>query len=444
MPRTDSKPFNSAQFYQSQFAVAQRSEPEPSPSPPLATSSRSVSESSASTPQKKKHICPVCERAFTTSGHLARHSRVHTGERNHKCPFPGCETRCSRQDNLQQHYRIHLSPGSRRSSTRTAIARAMNHSSKRAASQSHQSSVEPAPPVSCPPSLEPARVYHDHPSPPSSPPPLAQATISSNTYPGSHSRGPSSSPEASYVSNHLPPMPMPSSMPLSSTSYHTAPYTPSPNGYHNHTNGFPFTPEHGRDSYNPHESPQYSSTHSMPHINTSVVQGGHHDSPASSSSMSSRHSISHISHPHHQSYARSARGTGTAPPSPASSRSVSSHASGGPPTPNYSSYQEESQYHHGSGMIAEQHSMGETHPCHINTHIDYTHHHQVSYTDPSHRYESPPPVLAPIHDHRRPQYVPHPQSHDYSHYQHHSSMDAHQGSWKSSGIRTKSVSALIR
>lgn len=51
---------------------------------------------------KKKHVCPTCERAFTTSGHLARHIRIHTGERNHKCPFPGCETRCSRQDNLQQ------------------------------------------------------------------------------------------------------------------------------------------------------------------------------------------------------------------------------------------------------------------------------------------------------------------------------------------------------
>ncbi|KAF8488003.1 hypothetical protein JB92DRAFT_2758010 [Gautieria morchelliformis] len=51
---------------------------------------------------KKRHACPTCARAFTTSGHLARHIRVHTGERNHKCPFPGCETRCSRQDNLQQ------------------------------------------------------------------------------------------------------------------------------------------------------------------------------------------------------------------------------------------------------------------------------------------------------------------------------------------------------
>ncbi|KAL4264902.1 hypothetical protein AB1N83_006644, partial [Pleurotus pulmonarius] len=100
---------------------------------PASSSSTSSSQSpaasstSASSPaQKKKHVCPTCERAFTTSGHLARHSRVHTGERNHKCPFPGCETRCSRQDNLQQHYRIHLSPGSRRSSSRSAIARAMN------------------------------------------------------------------------------------------------------------------------------------------------------------------------------------------------------------------------------------------------------------------------------------------------------------------------------
>ncbi|KAJ7029004.1 hypothetical protein C8F04DRAFT_882967, partial [Mycena alexandri] len=52
--------------------------------------------------KKQHHICPVCQRPFSTTGHLARHSRVHTGERNHKCPFPGCETRCSRADNLQQ------------------------------------------------------------------------------------------------------------------------------------------------------------------------------------------------------------------------------------------------------------------------------------------------------------------------------------------------------
>lgn len=51
---------------------------------------------------RRRYACGQCERTFTTGGHLARHTRVHTGERNHKCPFPGCETRCSRQDNLQQ------------------------------------------------------------------------------------------------------------------------------------------------------------------------------------------------------------------------------------------------------------------------------------------------------------------------------------------------------
>ncbi|EPQ58768.1 hypothetical protein GLOTRDRAFT_33579 [Gloeophyllum trabeum ATCC 11539] len=71
---------------------------------PRSQSDTSSSPSSPVQPlnPKKKHYCTVCGRSFTTSGHLARHSRVHTGERNHICPFPGCQTRCSRQDNLQQ------------------------------------------------------------------------------------------------------------------------------------------------------------------------------------------------------------------------------------------------------------------------------------------------------------------------------------------------------
>ncbi|OCH90006.1 hypothetical protein OBBRIDRAFT_698730, partial [Obba rivulosa] len=51
---------------------------------------------------KKKYVCQLCKRAFTTSGHLSRHTKTHTGERPHPCPFPGCEARCSRADNLQQ------------------------------------------------------------------------------------------------------------------------------------------------------------------------------------------------------------------------------------------------------------------------------------------------------------------------------------------------------
>lgn len=112
---------------------------------------------------KKRHACPTCGRAFTTSGHLARHIRVHTGERNHKCPFPGCETRCSRQDNLQQHYRIHLSPGSRRSSSTRARAEAKKKTSL-------SSSTLPMSPIPAPRSS----LLHDE--PPDSPPPLARAT----------------------------------------------------------------------------------------------------------------------------------------------------------------------------------------------------------------------------------------------------------------------------
>ncbi|ODV63939.1 C2H2-type zinc finger protein ASCRUDRAFT_19013, partial [Ascoidea rubescens DSM 1968] len=58
----------------------------------------------------RKYKCKICEKSFTTSGHLARHSRIHTGERKHVCPYPGCDSRFARQDNCMQHYRTHLNP----------------------------------------------------------------------------------------------------------------------------------------------------------------------------------------------------------------------------------------------------------------------------------------------------------------------------------------------
>ena len=103
MPRHSTK-HDSADSY-SQYPSSQYlSDSSQSTSPPSSTSA-SFNQPAQPSPQsgtKKKHVCGTCERGFTTSGHLARHLRVHTGERNHKCPFPGCETRCSRQDNLQQ------------------------------------------------------------------------------------------------------------------------------------------------------------------------------------------------------------------------------------------------------------------------------------------------------------------------------------------------------
>lgn len=56
---------------------------------------------------KRKHVCKTCTRVFTTSGHLARHKRIHTGERKHVCPWPSCEAKFARQDNCMQHYKTH-------------------------------------------------------------------------------------------------------------------------------------------------------------------------------------------------------------------------------------------------------------------------------------------------------------------------------------------------
>ncbi|KAJ2523596.1 transcriptional repressor [Coemansia sp. RSA 2049] len=78
-------------------------------------------------PAKRKYVCTFagCGKAFTTSGHLSRHFRIHTGEKNYHCLYPGCSSRFSRQDNMMQHYRTHLSPRSRRGrGARSATAKA--------------------------------------------------------------------------------------------------------------------------------------------------------------------------------------------------------------------------------------------------------------------------------------------------------------------------------
>ncbi|EDO19256.1 hypothetical protein Kpol_1050p116 [Vanderwaltozyma polyspora DSM 70294] len=57
--------------------------------------------------ERRKYYCRVCGKGLTTSGHLSRHYRIHTGEKKHCCPFEGCNQRFSRRDNCSQHYQTH-------------------------------------------------------------------------------------------------------------------------------------------------------------------------------------------------------------------------------------------------------------------------------------------------------------------------------------------------
>ncbi|KAI8808971.1 hypothetical protein BJ742DRAFT_771730 [Cladochytrium replicatum] len=59
-------------------------------------------------PRKFKCTAAGCDKSFTSSGHLVRHQRTHTGARPFACPLPECGARFSRHDNMQQHYRSHL------------------------------------------------------------------------------------------------------------------------------------------------------------------------------------------------------------------------------------------------------------------------------------------------------------------------------------------------
>jgi uncharacterized Zn-finger protein len=64
-----------------------------------ANSRRTGSQLNQSRGSKRRYECAICRKTFTTSGHVARHNRIHTGEKNFQCPEPGCSQRFSRQDN---------------------------------------------------------------------------------------------------------------------------------------------------------------------------------------------------------------------------------------------------------------------------------------------------------------------------------------------------------
>ncbi|ODQ64697.1 hypothetical protein NADFUDRAFT_52324 [Nadsonia fulvescens var. elongata DSM 6958] len=85
---------------------------------------------------KKRYPC-FCGRTFSTSGHLTRHARIHTGEKNHICPFDNCEARFSRHDNCMQHYRTHL--------TEAGAVRAKRRRTLKVIGESKTATVDEAP-----------------------------------------------------------------------------------------------------------------------------------------------------------------------------------------------------------------------------------------------------------------------------------------------------------
>ncbi|CAN6674959.1 hypothetical protein TRVA0_074S00386 [Trichomonascus vanleenenianus] len=146
----------------------------------------------------KKYTCH-CMRSFTTSGHLARHMRIHTGEKNYVCPQEGCGARFSRQDNCMQHYRTHNGGRGRGANTNRARRKRnttppRNNSSSTASSspatpqpyyspQQQTSSVYQLPPIqylSSPPPASPPGVQEEMQQPQGLPPPSVLATAPSS------------------------------------------------------------------------------------------------------------------------------------------------------------------------------------------------------------------------------------------------------------------------
>ncbi|KAK0459729.1 uncharacterized protein EV420DRAFT_1620243 [Desarmillaria tabescens] len=58
---------------------------------------------------EKPHCCeyPACGKTFSDSSSLARHRRTHTGKRPYKCEDPNCEKTFTRRTTLNQHMRTH-------------------------------------------------------------------------------------------------------------------------------------------------------------------------------------------------------------------------------------------------------------------------------------------------------------------------------------------------
>lgn len=60
---------------------------------------------------KRRYKCTFdgCEKTFSTSGHVARHERVHKQQGDFCCEYQGCHARFSRPDNKNTHHKVLIS-----------------------------------------------------------------------------------------------------------------------------------------------------------------------------------------------------------------------------------------------------------------------------------------------------------------------------------------------
>ena len=54
---------------------------------------------------RRRHVCEVCDKDFRDAFNLARHNRIHTGEKPLKCTV--CDKAFNRQGHLTVHLRTH-------------------------------------------------------------------------------------------------------------------------------------------------------------------------------------------------------------------------------------------------------------------------------------------------------------------------------------------------
>ncbi|KAH7910318.1 hypothetical protein BJ138DRAFT_1153171 [Hygrophoropsis aurantiaca] len=208
-----------------------------------------------------------------------------------------------------------------------------------------------------------------------------------------------------HISSHS--SPMPSHYSDSPPSYAEQSHTPS----YNYVSTSAVHPSSAARTDIQDPSYEYSHTyekspvariHSSSLHHSQSMDSMHNSQPSHMSSVSSRLSISHISHP--QSYPNHYTGA----PSPESNHSISSHSQpSGPPTPNYTAYRDDSHesasyQNHQSILepVVDQSNISSGYMNSQNHLVHGTYSHTLIAQQGLPRYDSPPPILAPIQDER--------------------------------------------